>query len=167
MSKTLDPFRFFAIITGVVLLLAFVACFAFPLSPPMRGYIVSSPVGYRTHPLGGTALDLHRGVDLVGPAGCEILAAAPGIVLEAGEFAVIGIMVILDHGEGILTLYGHLRHAKVRVGQRVAKGQVLGWQGATGDVTGEHLHFELIIDPLLFFEAPIGPVARDPRELLR
>jgi murein DD-endopeptidase MepM/ murein hydrolase activator NlpD len=175
MSKTLDPFCFFAIITVVVLLLATAAAFVYPLQPPMLAYGVSSGTGYRVNPMGGGDSALHRGVDLVGPPGCTILAAAPGMVVEhwpapGGKWKghpVFGGYVVLDHGNGVFTLYGHMSRTYVRTGQQVAAGQIIGRQGATGDATGAHLHFELVVDPTLFFSAPVGPVLRDPKELLR
>ena len=183
-SKAMDPFGFFAILALVVTLLAGVACFAFPLRPPMARYIVSSGVGYRLKPLGGGGQALHRGVDLVGPPGSAILAAGSGTVVEHwpapgtpipgrpgktfGGHPVMGGYIVLDHGGGVLTLYGHLGATYVHTGQRVGAGQIIGRQGATGDATGAHLHFEIIVSPLLFFAQPLGPVLlRDPRELLR
>jgi len=143
------------------------------LSPPMEVYGVSSTTGYRVKPMGGGEESLHRGVDLVGPAGCAVLAAAPGIVVEhwpapgtpraaGGVFRghpVFGGYIIIDHGNGIITLYGHLSQTYVHTGQRVVTGQVLGRQGATGQATGEHLHFEVIINPLLFFGQPLEPLS--------
>lgn len=184
MNRRLDPCTFGTILALVVTGLVVLACFAFPLQPPMARYCVSSPVGYRVNPMGGGDSALHRGVDLVGPPGCAILAAAPGVVAEHwpapgtpipgrpgktfGGHPVMGGYVVIDHGGGIYTAYGHLGQTFVHTGQRMAAGQIIGRQGATGDATGEHLHFELVIDPRLFFAQPLGPaLARDPRELLR
>lgn len=175
MSKPMEPFKFFATITIVVLLLAVAACFAQALQPPMRTYALTSATGYRVNPMGGGKEALHRGVDLVGPPGCAILAAAPGVVVEhwpapGGKWQghpVFGGYIVLDHGGGVFTLYGHMSRTYVHTGQRVAAGEIIGRQGATGDATGEHLHLELVVDPTLFFSPPIGPVLRDPKELLR
>ena len=181
MTKRLDPFAFFAIQAAVVLLLALVACLAYPLRPPMLVYTVTSGTGYRVKPMGGGGESLHRGVDLVGPAGCSILAAAPGIVAEhwpapgtprsgGGTFKghpVFGGFIVLDHGNGVFSLYGHLSRTFVHTGQRVAAGDVIGRQGRTGDATGEHLHFELVVNPMIFFEAPLGIGEAERRELLR
>lgn len=75
--------------------------------------------------------------------------------------------IIIDHGGGIYTAYGHMSRTFVHTGQRVAAGQIIGRQGATGQATGEHLHWELVVSPWIFFTPPLGPVARDLRELLR
>ncbi len=182
-SKTIDPLGFFVILTLVVTLLAVAACFAYPLQSPMAAYSISSGIGYRVKPMGGGEEALHRGVDLVGPPGCAILAAAPGVVVEhwpapgtpipgkpGKTFSghdVFGGYIVIDHGGGVFTCYGHLSRTFVHTGQRVTAGQIIGRQGATGQATGEHLHFELVVDPCLFFAAPLGPVLRDPRELLR
>ncbi len=176
MSKPMDPFKFFATLAVVMTLLVLAAAFAFPLQPPMLAYGRSSGVGYRLNPMGGGDSALHRGVDLVGPPGCAILAAAPGVVVEhwpapGGKWKghpTFGGYIVLDHGNGVFTLYGHMSRTYVHTGQRVTAGQIIGRQGATGDATGEHLHFELVVDPCLFFAQPVGLVlTRDPRELLR
>lgn len=182
-SKAMDPFGFFAVLALVALLLLGAAIFAYPLQPPMASYAVSSGVGYRLKPLGGGGQALHRGVDLVGPAGCAILAAGSGVVAEHwpapgtpipgrpgkyfGGHPVMGGYVVIDHGGGILTLYGHMSRTYVHTGQRVTAGQIIGRQGRTGDATGSHLHFELVIDPLLFFEVPLGLSEREEKELLK
>lgn len=181
--KRLDPFAFFSLLAGVVLLLAIVACFAYPLQPPMVRYSISSGVGYRLKPLGGGDFALHPGVDIVGPPGCAILAAAPGVVAEHwpapgtpdprrpgktfGGHPIMGGYIVIDHGGGIFTKYGHMSRTFVHTGQRVKAGQIIGLQGATGKATGEHLHWELVVSPWVFFPSPLGPVLRDARELLR
>ena len=178
--KTIRDSRilFWAVLLAALLL----AAGSFALQAPMATFAVSSGVGYRLHPLGGGEESLHRGVDLVGPPGCAILAAAPGVVVEhwpapgtptgkGGVFRghpVFGGYIVIDHGGGIYTCYGHMSRTFVHTGQRVTVGQIIGRQGRTGDATGAHLHFELVMDPRLFFELPLGVVvSRDPRELLR
>jgi murein DD-endopeptidase MepM/ murein hydrolase activator NlpD len=155
-----------ATILALLLLSAVSAC---ALQPPMARYVVTSPVGYRVNPMGGGEEAFHRGLDMVGPPGCAILAAGPGIVVEhwpapgtLGKDGVVfkghpvfGGMIVIDHGNGVWTLYGHMRRTCVRTGQRVEAGQVIGWQGATGDATGEHLHWEVIVDPRLMLDSPI------------
>jgi murein DD-endopeptidase MepM/ murein hydrolase activator NlpD len=175
MSKPMEPFKFFAILVLVVLLLAVAACFAQALAPPMETYALTSDTGYRVNPMGGGGEALHRGVDLVGPSGCAILAAAPGVVVEhwpapGGKWKghpVFGGYIVVDHGGGIWSCYGHMSRTYVQTGQRVTVGEIIGRQGATGDATGEHLHFELVVDPTLFFSAPLGLALRDPKDLLR
>jgi len=128
---------------------------ALRLSAPLSEYRISSPAGIRPNPLGGGEQGLHRGVDLVGPMRAPVLAAADGVVVDhwpapGGRWQghpVFGGLVILDHGQGVYTLYGHLRETRVHTGQVVVRGQVVGFQGSTGISLGEHLHFEVVVDP--------------------
>ena len=104
---------------------------------PMPGADVTSCYGQRW----GT---LHAGIDLAMPAGTPIRAAGAGTVVEAGwAYAGYGISVVIDHGNGYLTHYAHQSRTAVSVGQRVAAGTVIGYEGSTGDSTGPHLHFEV------------------------
>lgn len=182
-SKRLDPFAFSTILALVVVGLAVLACFAYPLQPPVRGYSVSSPAGWRVNPMGGGEEGLHRGIDIPGEIGAPILAAGSGVVIatwpvpgtpvpgKKGAYyqgwGALGAAIIIDHGGGLWTIYGHLSRIDVRRGQRVETGKQIGLMGMTGKCTGPHLHFEAVIDPRLFFPPPLGPVASDPRELLR
>lgn len=92
----------------------------------------------------------HPGTDLDGNTGDPAFAAAPGIVAHAGAapagYSGYGTMVLIDHGNGVTTLYAHLSKLSVRAGSPVAAGEVVGAIGSTGNVTGSHLHFELRID---------------------
>ena len=156
------------------------------LQPPMLTYVITSGVGYRTNPMGGGEQSFHRGLDMVGPRGSAILAAGDGVVVEhwpapgtvgAGGHVfkgnpTFGAMIVIDHGNGVWTLYGHMSRTFVHEGQRVTAGQVIGIQGRTGDATGEHLHFEVIIDPRLLFSDPqsghiMGDGITDLRQLLK
>ena len=104
---------------------------------PMPGATVTSCYGMRWGVL-------HAGIDLAMPAGTPIRAAGAGTVVEAGwVFDGYGISVVIDHGNGYLTHYAHQSETVVSVGQRVTAGQVIGYEGATGDATGPHLHFEV------------------------
>ncbi len=99
--------------------------------------------------------DGHQGVDLAIDAGTEIYAAASGKVVVAGTFYTYGNCVVIDHGNGVRTLYGHCSALNVSVGDEVAQGDVIGYVGMTGYATGNHLHFELHInnrthDPLRY-----------------
>jgi murein DD-endopeptidase MepM/ murein hydrolase activator NlpD len=86
----------------------------------------------------------HLGVDVARPTGTPVAAAAPGIVrLAEADFYFQGGTIILDHGHGVSSSYLHLSRLDVRVGARVAQGQTIGAIGATGRVTGPHLHFEI------------------------
>jgi murein DD-endopeptidase MepM/ murein hydrolase activator NlpD len=109
------------------------------LLPPVNG-TVSSGFGKRA---GGT----HEGIDILAPAGTEIHAAARGRVEYASNgMRGYGSAVILDHGEGIATLYGHLGTIRVQSGETVEAGDVIGTVGRSGNATAYHLHFELRVD---------------------
>ena len=102
----------------------------------------TSDFGMRTHPVTGEQR-LHAGLDIAGPAGAPIRAAAAGAVTFAGSLSGYGTTVTIDHGGGISTLYAHQSQVAVGAGQQVSAGQVIGRIGATGLVTGPHLHFEV------------------------
>jgi len=137
---------------------------ALDLQAPIDNYRITSTTGYRKNPMGGNDMELHKGVDLVGPHHCPVKAAAAGIVVDCwpapnGYYkghSALGGLVIIDHGDGMLTLYGHLSVLYVRRRQQVKAGDVIGRQGRTGICTGEHLHFELIVNPLLFIREPMS-----------
>jgi murein DD-endopeptidase MepM/ murein hydrolase activator NlpD len=86
---------------------------------------------------------LHAGVDLAAPDGTRIRAAGAGVVIAAGPAAGYGNAVLIDHGNGFLTHYGHMSVITVIVGQHVAAGEQIGDEGSTGHSTGPHLHFEV------------------------
>ena len=117
-----------------------------PLRMPLSGDpSVTSPFGYRADPFLGR-LALHPGVDLAEAEGAEIHAAAAGRVAHAGPAGGYGIMVEIDHGNGLATRYAHMSEALVEEGQAVDKGAVLGKLGSTGRSTGPHLHYEVRVD---------------------
>jgi len=126
-------------------------------SSPMEKYSISSKFGFRKHPMGGEEFDMHKGVDMVGPANSPIFAAQNGKVIihfppPNGYFkghSIYGGLVIIDHGQGIFTLYAHMKSTFVKEGQEVKRGQKIGIQGSTGRSTGPHLHYEVIFDPTL------------------
>lgn len=89
----------------------------------------------------GKVQSMHQGLDYGVPTGTPVSAANAGIVLLAGPLYFEGNCVVLDHGQGLLTLYLHLSEAKVRQGERIAAGQEIGRSGGTGRATGPHLHF--------------------------
>lgn len=110
------------------------------LSLPCSGRI-SSGFGYRVHPI-THVYKLHTGVDICVPMGTPLHAAANGTVIMAGWYGAYGYAVIIDHGGGVQTLYGHCSHLLVRPGQDVKRGEVIAKSGSTGYSTGPHCHFE-------------------------
>lgn len=106
---------------------------------------VTSEYGYRIHPVYGTR-KLHSGLDVSAPKGTPISAAQGGTVLLAGVQGGYGNVVIVDHGDGVSTLYGHMSKINVSKGQQVNRGDIVGLVGATGTATGNHLHFEVRIN---------------------
>ncbi|MDT3427967.1 murein DD-endopeptidase MepM/ murein hydrolase activator NlpD [Paenibacillus forsythiae] len=118
-----------------------------PLLLPVGNARVSSPYGYRIHPVTGER-KLHTGVDFAVPQGTDIHAAEAGTVIVAEWWSGYGYCVVIDHGGGMWTLYGHIREGgiKVSVGDKVKRGETIAESGATGRVTGPHLHFEVRID---------------------
>ena len=108
----------------------------------------------------GQARRPHSGMDIAADTGTPVKAPAAGTVIESGNFFFSGKLIYLHHGQGLITLFAHLDQIDVSVGDKIEKGQVIGRVGATGRVTGPHLHWSLglngsWIDPALFF--PKGP----------
>ena len=91
----------------------------------------------------GMSPDLHRGVDLRAPMGTEVHSMAAGRVRFAGTMSGFGNVIWLDHGASILSVYAHLSSIRVRAGERVGAGQLIGLSGQSGDATAPHLHFEV------------------------
>jgi murein DD-endopeptidase MepM/ murein hydrolase activator NlpD len=106
---------------------------------PMRAPL-TSPYGLRTL---GSKIDMHHGVDLGVAIGTPVHAMAGGTVTVAGPKSGYGFAVMIDHGFGWVTLYGHLDRVDVRVGERVRAGERVGLSGNTGLSTAPHLHFEV------------------------
>lgn len=117
---------------------------------------IASGFGSRIDPVYGT-VKMHKGLDFTAPQGTPIYATGNGIVKEAGlSDGGFGNHVIINHGYGYETLYGHMVRIKARKGQRVKRGEVIGWVGSTGKSTGPHCHYEVHInnhevDPVYFF----------------
>ncbi|MDE3179637.1 MAG: M23 family metallopeptidase [Acidobacteriota bacterium] len=118
---------------------------------PVEGE-VTDWFGERVDPFSGME-SFHPGVDIAAPSGTPVRATADGIVVEAGrEEAGYGNEVLIDHGFGISTRYGHLRRIYVVDGQEVKKGQIIGAVGMTGRATGPHLHYEVLVH-----QTPVNP----------
>ncbi len=110
---------------------------------PVTGTI-TSPFGWRSNPFGG-APEFHQGLDIAAPSGTAVTAAAGGTVIMAQWYGGYGNYILIDHGGGYSTGYGHLSAIYVSNGQSVARGQAIGAVGSTGQSTGPHLHFEVRI----------------------
>ncbi len=124
-----------------------------PLTAPIPDPAVSSGFGTRMDPFLGTPA-LHTGLDFRANQGMPVGATAPGVVVTAdvGYNGGYGNMVDIDHGNGIVTRFGHLSEIAVKVGQTVSKGTIIGRAGSTGRATGPHVHYEVRID-----DDPIDP----------
>jgi murein DD-endopeptidase MepM/ murein hydrolase activator NlpD len=117
---------------------------------PVRGQVTGG-FGERMDPLSGEGA-FHSGIDISAPYGTPVEAAADGIVFASGPDSGYGNAVLIDHGFGITTKYGHMSRVGVVVGQEVKRGQPIGAVGTTGKTTGPHLHYEVRVH-----EAPVNP----------
>lgn len=109
---------------------------------PCTYVYLSSPFGYRVHPIHGT-YGFHSGVDLAAPAGTPIKATRGGTVTRATYDSASGYYVTVNHGDGFSSSYLHMTHYIVKAGDKVSQGQILGYVGSTGWSTGNHLHFSI------------------------
>lgn len=123
---------------------------------------MASGFGYRIDPVYKTT-KMHAGLDFAAPQGTPIYATADGVVTLAGNTGNgYGNHVVINHGYNYETLYGHMVRVKVRQGQKVNRGEVIGWVGSTGKSTGPHCHYEVHkngtpVDPIYFFYNDLTP----------
>jgi murein DD-endopeptidase MepM/ murein hydrolase activator NlpD len=118
---------------------------------PVRGRVMEG-FGQRMDPFSGEGV-FHSGVDISAPSGTRVECSSDGIILEAGVQSGYGNTIVVDHGFGMTTKYGHLSKIFVVVGQEVKRGQVIGAVGMTGRATGPHLHYEVIVN-----DTPVNPM---------
>jgi murein DD-endopeptidase MepM/ murein hydrolase activator NlpD len=127
---------------------------------------VASGFGYRIDPVYKT-VKLHNGLDFAAPQGTPIYATANGVIRTAANTGTgYGNHVVINHGYGYETLYGHMFRIKVKAGQRVKRGEIIGWVGSTGKSTGPHCHYEVHkngrhLDPVYFFYNDLTPEQYD------
>lgn len=114
------------------------------MAMPLRAK-VTSPFGWRTHPI-FKRRKFHTGIDLAGPRRSPIRASDSGHVLYTGWYGGYGKVVIVSHGRNLSTLYAHLSSFAVNKGDNISKGDIVGYEGATGFATGPHLHFEVRVE---------------------
>lgn len=131
----------------------------FPLAWPLpeKGRI-SSGFGWRKNPFGESGREFHEGIDIAVRPGTPVLAAASGVVVEAGWMGSYGYGVVIEHGRGVQTLYGHNARVLVQPGQRVDRGQTIALSGSSGRSTGPHLDFRVRVNGRLV--NPLGYVRR-------
>ncbi len=117
---------------------------------PVQGHVTAG-FGERLDPLNGEG-EFHAGMDIAAPSGTIVKSTADGIVFAAAPDAGYGNAILVDHGSGITTKYGHLSKIYVIVGQEIKRGQVIGAVGTTGKTTGPHLHYEVHVQ-----DTPVNP----------
>lgn len=118
---------------------------AMPTLSPAKNYRVSSTFGYRKDPINSRRA-IHNGLDLVAKKNSNILGTADGVITFAGRNGGYGLMVEIQHANKFKTRYAHLKSISVKLGQKVTKNQPVGIQGSTGRSTGDHLHYEVLLN---------------------
>lgn len=124
---------------------------ATPAIRPAKGW-VTSKFGYRTSPFTGRR-EFHKGLDIANRMGTPVFATADGVITFAGSRGLIGNVVVIDHGHGLVTRYGHLKSSEVKRGDRVKRGDKIALMGNTGRSTGPHVHYEVRLNGM-----PVNPV---------
>ncbi|KPQ34862.1 MAG: putative metalloendopeptidase [Phormidesmis priestleyi Ana] len=142
---------------------------AYPDGRPVVGVVeVTSEFGLRSNPFGGGGYEVHEGIDFAGEQGDIIAAAGDGVVTLSGHNGGYGITVKIDHGYGYETLYAHMSDMRVQVGDRIKRGQIIGYIGSTGRSSGPHLHYGIYkdqkaINPRMLLKLPENNRATTPR----
>jgi murein DD-endopeptidase MepM/ murein hydrolase activator NlpD len=113
---------------------------------PVDGGETTDGFGFRGNPFGGGSSEFHPGQDIAAPRGTPVFATADGVVIKADWQNGYGQTVVIDHGNGLTTRYGHLSKIEVEEGREISRGEELGQVGSTGRSTGPHLHYEVRID---------------------
>lgn len=116
-----------------------------PSRNPLSSARLTSGFGMRTHPVLGRR-KAHKGIDLAAPTGTPVYATADGVITRADWFSSYGLYISIDHSAELETRYAHLSKLAVEEGERVEKGDLIGYVGSTGRSTGPHLHYEVRID---------------------
>lgn len=116
-----------------------------PSLRPVTGGRISSNYGMRIHPVLGRR-KMHHGIDIAAPTGTPVYAAADGLIERANWFSSYGLYISIDHGAALETRYAHLSRVAVAAGDKVRKGDIIGYVGSTGRSTGPHLHYEVRVD---------------------
>ena len=135
---------------------------AIPAIRPLKNmFTITSGFGKRYHPVLKT-LRNHTGIDIAAPKGTPIYATADGTVSRENPGSGYGICVLINHGYSYQTLYAHMSKAAVKPGQKVKRGQLIGYVGSTGMSSGSHLHYEVIkngqpVNPIYYFYIDITP----------
>lgn len=117
---------------------------------------INNEFGFRRNPFGGRSYEFHPGLDIAGERGDSVIAPANGTVVKAGWQGGYGNLIEIDHGNGLITRYGHLSRINVAIGDTIERGELIGLIGSTGRSTGPHLHFEI----------RLGDKAINPRRFL-
>ena len=127
---------------------------------PIQGAVITQPFGHMEYQLWCGCWKPHTGIDLAAPYGTPIMAADTGQVIWVGwDWSGLGWAVKINHGNYIATIYGHMDHFIVKIGQNVTRGQIIGYEGSTGASTGPHLHFMVLlhnvwVNPQLYMQLP-------------
>jgi len=133
-----------------------------PAISPVKNPVIVSGFGMRYHPV-YKILKMHTGIDIIGKHGTPIYATADGVVIDQADgYSGYGITVFINHGRGYKTIYAHLSKKVVRIGQKIKRGDVIGYMGTTGLSVGTHLHYEVFknnahVNPIHYFFGDLTP----------